>query len=454
VLQQRAVNSYLEGHFAEAERLYHRALELDPRNYQVLSMLGVLASQTDRRPLAAELFGRAILAKPEEPVLHNNLGIALTELQRYPEAVACFDRALTLLPAYTDAYSNRGVALVNCKRFARAFADFDRAIALDSENAQAQYHKALCHLLLGEFAQGWRLYEWRKKLPRPVGAPPGAHPLWLGENSLAGKTLFVYSEPGIGDTIHFCRYAVAAAEFAARVVLGVDPALRRLLQSLSPTVEIVEQRAGIPAADFQVALMSLPLALSTMKRVPAHASPTTQSVPTHGPYLAAEADRIAGWRRRIGDHGLKVGVCWETGPGNGGRCFPLAALQRLATIPGLRLLSLQKGVGTAQLGALPSGMEIEHFGEQLDAGPDAFLDTGAVMHCLDLVITADTATAHLAGALGRPAWLALQFVPDWRWGLEGTRTAWYPTLRLFRQRTPGDWGPVFDEMHAELARSQ
>jgi len=255
LLQHQATNFYLEGNFTEAERLYNGVLELDPDNYQVLSMLGVLASQTERRPLAAELFGRAILAHPAEPVLHNNLGIALTELQRYPEAVTCFDQALSLLPAYGDAYSNRGVALVNCRRFAQGLADFDRAIALDRDSAQAHYHKALCHLLLGDFARGWPLYEWRKKLPRPVAAPSGNQPLWLGETSLAGKTLFVYSEQGIGDTIHFCRYAMAATKFAAHVVLGVDSGLRRLFQSFNPSVEVVEQSKGAPAADAQIALV-------------------------------------------------------------------------------------------------------------------------------------------------------------------------------------------------------
>lgn len=441
-LQHQATHLHMQGNLAEAERLYAQALALQPNNYQLLSMLGVLAAQTGRPSLAAGLFSKAISVNPQEPVLHNNLGIALTELQRCLEAEACFDRAISLMPVYSDAYSNRGVALVNGKHFARAFADFDAAISMNPDNAQAYYHKALCCLLLGDYALGLRLYEWRKKTARRIAVAPGKQPLWLGGTSLAGKTLFIYSEQGIGDTIHFSRYALAAAQRAAHVVLGVAPSLRRLIRSLSSSIEVVEQSVGAPNADYQVALMSLPLALSSL----------SVNIGTNGAYLAADPARIKQWRHRIGDHGLKVGVCWQTGPGNAGRCFPLVALQRLSTIPGVRLVSLQKRLGTAPIERVPPGMEVIDFGSQLDAGPDAFLDTAAIMECLDLVITADTAIAHVAGALARPTWLALQFVPDWRWGLDGSTTFWYPTLRLFRQPQPGHWDSVFDDMHAELSR--
>ena len=234
ILEDQAIALHLRGDTAAAEHAYSRMLEREPANFRVLSAYGVLAAQTERHQLAADLFKKAITANPREPILFNNLGIAWTNLLRYEEATACFDRAISLAPNYADAYSNRGVAQAKRKLVEHALADFDRAIALNPQHAGAHYHQALTCLLLGDFRRGWPLYEWRKKLPRPAGVPQGVHPVWRGDASIAGKTLFVQAEQGLGDTIHFCRYASAAAELAAHVVLGVPAGLRRLLRGLDP----------------------------------------------------------------------------------------------------------------------------------------------------------------------------------------------------------------------------
>jgi hypothetical protein len=255
----------------------------------------------------------------------------------------------------------------------------------------------------------------------------------------------------LGDTIQFVRYGALAQERGARIVLAVQKPLVRLLsESLTPPAEaVVEQDASPLAFDYDISTMSLPLAFGT----------TPDNAPAQVgngrvPYLKADPERAARWKERLGETGLRIGICWRGGrPGNDmGRGFPLALLAPIAALPGVRLISLQKGEGVSQLAALPPGMAVETLGNDFDNGPDAFLDTIAVMEGLDLVISCDTSIAHLAGALARPLWLATKLAPEWRWLLDRGDSVWYPTARLFRQQSPGDWSNVFAEMEAELRK--
>jgi hypothetical protein len=248
----------------------------------------------------------------------------------------------------------------------------------------------------------------------------------------------------LGDTVQFCRYLPLLEATGAHVVFAAQNKLGVLVRTVSPTVKVVGFDKVPARFDCHCYLMSLPLAFGT----------SVETIPATVPYLTVEAARIERWRRRLGTHGLKIGLCWQGNARNKdefGRPFPLAALADLARLPGVRLISLQKEAGTEQLATLPEGMTVETLGEKFDAGPDAFLDSAAVIQCLDLVISCDTAIAHLAGALGRPVWLALKAMPDWRWMTGRTDSPWYPTARLFRQRTPGDWAPVFAEMVQAVA---
>jgi hypothetical protein len=292
--------------------------------------------------------------------------------------------------------------------------------------------------LSGEFAQGLPLYEWRKELnPAPAPSVPG--PAWLGEVDIAGKTLFVYADQGVGDTIQFSRYAKLAEERGAHVIFALPPQLRELFTGLSATIRIVAPGEPTGGFDYHCALMSLPLAFRT----------TLADVPTTVPYLFADPLRVAKWRQRIGARGFKVGIVWQ-GSRNRidvGRSVPPEMFERLATIPGVRLISLQKGDPLSQ----GRDLGVEVLGDDFDAGAQAFLDSAAVMTHLDLVITCDTALAHLAGALGRPTWVALKHVPDWRWLLDRTDSPWYPSMRLFRQSRRGDWDGVFAAMRSALA---
>jgi hypothetical protein len=249
-------------------------------------------------------------------------------------------------------------------------------------------------------------------------------------------------DQGLGDTIQFSRYALLAESLGAHVVVSVQDRLRRLMSSLGPTLTILGELERPGAFDQHCPLASLPHAFATR----------LERIPTLVPYLHAEPERVAYWRDRLGMQGYKIGVCWQgtrikTGRG---RSFPPHALRQVAALPGVRLISLQCGAGVEQLRHLPAGVVIESLPGPIDAGPDAFLDTAAIMQTLDLVITCDTSVAHLAGALGRPAWVVLKRVPDWRWLLQRQDTPWYPTLRLFRQTVDGHWDEVFAAVETAL----
>ncbi|HYS47008.1 MAG TPA: hypothetical protein VEM35_11240, partial [Rhizomicrobium sp.] len=293
-----------------------------------------------------------------------------------------------------------------------------------------------CALLQGDFAQGLPLYEWRKRLNPPIEARSYPQPLWTGAEELRNKTIFVYIEQGLGDTIQFYRFVAPLLERGAHVVLSVQDGLLRLLENASPRVELVGATAVPAAFDYHIALMSLPLALGL----------TVDSIPVAIPYLKAEPERVGRWRDRIGEKGFKIGISWQGARGGvTSRAIPPSCFEGLSKIPGVRLISLQKGFGAER--ALP---QMESLGAEFDSGADAFLDSAAVMANLDLVITLDSALAHLAGALGCPVWVALRQAPDWRWFLGRSDSPWYPGMRLFRQKTEGDWAGVFAEMQSQV----
>jgi tetratricopeptide (TPR) repeat protein len=428
--------------YAEAAASYRRALELQPQLAEAHNNLGTVLYQLGQPAAALESCGRALQLQPEMRGAHSNLGSALRDLERPEEALAHYDLAVRQEPQQADHHCLRGNALLDLQRIPEAIASYERAIELNPRHAQAHFNKGLCLLLSGELAPGLQLYEWRREV-KAAPAPAVAGPVWLGDEDLAGKRLFVHADHALGDTLHFCRYAPLAAERGARVVLAVQPQLRELLSGLGPAIEIVARTAPPERYDFHCALSSLPLAFRT----------TLADIPARIPYLFADPLRVARWRQRLGDAGYRIGIVWQ-GSRNRidiGRSLPLEMFARLATIAGVRLISLQKGAGREQL-RQSNDLPVEDLGEEFDTGPQAFLDSAAVMSSLDLIITCDTALAHLAGALGRPTWIALKHVPEWRWLLDRADSPWYPTARLFRQSRRGDWAGVFAEIHDELVR--
>ncbi|HEX3756074.1 MAG TPA: tetratricopeptide repeat protein [Rhizomicrobium sp.] len=384
---------------------------------------------------------RAMALAPDDAEVKNLHGLILTSLGRHEAAQQSFERALAFAPDHAGIHNDKGLGLQQAGRPLEALAEFDRAAALQPDCGDWIVNKGMSLLSLGRFSEGWPLYETRMRRAAHPVLLPGDGPRWTGQD-IAGKTLLLCAEQGYGDTIQFCRYARLAVARGARVILAVPDRLTRLLRSLGGSVQIVDQKSAVPSCDYRALLLSLPHIFRTQ----------LDNVPGSVPYLHPEPERTTAWARRIGGEGFRIGIAWQGDRRldvDIGRSPPLALFAALAEVPGVRLISLQKFDGLDQLQGLPPDMPVEIL-EDFDSGPDGFVDTAAVMANLDLVITSDTAIAHLAGALARPTWVVLKHVPDWRWLLEREDTPWYPGMRLFRQPAPGDWHSVFAAMHAQL----
>lgn len=419
-----------------------QAIAINPDLQEAYLNRGALLDQLGRRAEAVAAYDALLARWPDDVLAHNNRGSAQKALGALDKALADFDRAVALDPANANYHNNRGNTLMALGRLDEARAACDAALAADPQSLRPAFSKSALLLLQGDFAQGWPLYETR---PRSF-AVPGLDDArrWNDPAAdIAGRTVLLYDEQGIGDAIQFARFANHVRLRGATPVLMLRPSLVALFQGLTPAAAIVALRDAPPAHDLHAGLNSLPFLLGV-----------GDGVAMDAPYLTAESARSATWRTKIGTDGFRVGVAWQgkaSGTGDAERSFPLAALAPLAALPGVRLISLQKGEGEEQLGGLPKGMTVETLGAAFDAGSDALLDTAAAMQALDLVITCDTAIAHLAGALGRPCWVALKQVPEWRWQMGRADSPWYPGMTLFRQPARGDWTGLFAAMTKALA---
>jgi len=468
--------AYQSGQPAPAIDFMSQAIALKPQAAAMYGNRGLAFAAAGRQDEALADYDKAIALQPQLAEPHHNRGGALQALGRQEDAIASYDRALQLNPKNAGALNDRGASLRALGRRDDALADYDAALALDAKNVAAWYNRggtlrdlgrvdeavesygqaialnpelaiahhnrALCRLQLGDYLGGFEEYEWRKRCPTFDDPRYGLERPWAGE-PLAGKSLFVFPELYQGDVIQFARFVLAAEQAGAKVTLAAPKAMHALLQTMSPSVELIDEDQTAERYDHQAPLLSLPHGFAT----------ALESLP-NAPYLRADPARVAHWREAIGPKGFKVGVVWQGStlpyalPLQ--RSFPLAALKGLAALPDVRLISLQKVNGLEQLKSLPKGMAVEDLGKGFDPGPDAFVDTAAAMSCCDLVITPDTSVAHLAGALGVTHWLALPAVSDWRWMSGREDSPWYPHTRIFRQATPGDWTGVFADMKTAL----
>jgi len=431
-----------QGRLDEAVSRHTEALRLKPDYPEALNNLGSALQAQGKLDQAIARYTEALRRKPGFFQALNNLGIALQAQGKLDEAIARHTEALRLKPDYLDALNSLGIALQAQGDLDGALGRYAEALRLKPDYPEAHWNEALTRLLAGDFEAGWAKYQWRwmKKDKKPHGH---RQPLWDG-SALDGKTILIHCEQGFGDSIQFVRYAQLVKNRGGTVVLLCPPLLERLLETAPGVDRLISNSADLPPCDYQVPLLTLPFIFKTI----------LETIPARVPYLAASPALTAQWRRRLeGLAGLKIGVVWQGNPNcdaDRGRSYPLAALAPLAAVDGVRLISLQRRDGLDQLAALPAGMAVTTLGDEVDAGGDAFIDTAAIMAGLDLVVSSDTAVAHLAGALGVPVWVALQRVPDWRWLLERENCPWYPTMRLFRQTTAGDWAGVFARIAAEL----
>ncbi|HEY1943932.1 MAG TPA: DUF6165 family protein [Roseiarcus sp.] len=428
--------------YAEALDAFNAALALQPSKADLWNSRAGALRKLGRVAESADSAREALRLRPDFAEAAVNLGNALLKLDRCEEAHEAYRFAVACKPDFATAWCGVALTLESLGRIAEARDAYGVAERLG--NREAIGNKGCLDLSLGDFERGWIGYEARwlsgKSLAQALGV---RFPNWRGPGKAAERIL-VMNDHGLGDTIQFARYIPMIAA-AGSVPTFLCPAkMQRLISSLRCDFRLVETVDSAETFDAQIAISSLPGAFKTR----------LATVPASVPYLAAEPERVAKWAARLGDSGFKVGVVWQGNPNpeaDMARSVPLAAFAPLAAARGVRLISLQKGFGVEQLDVLPPGMSVETLGEDFDAGPDAFIDTAAAMTHLDLIVTCDTSTAHLAGALGRPVWVALKKNAEWRWLRDRDDSPWYPTMRLFRQKTHGDWSGVFAQMAEALA---
>lgn len=429
----------MRGRTDEAAAAFREAIRLKPDYFEAHNNLGNALREKREWDGAIEACRRALQIKPEFLEAHINLGSSLRGKGELDAAIAAYRRAISLNPAFAETHNNLGNALKERGSLQGAVAEYREAIRLKPNLAVGHYNLGCGLLLLGDFERGWAEYEWRLiRHSWEVQAFSGRR--WSGED-LGGKTLLLWGEQGFGDVIQFARYATMAARRGGRIVTWCQRELIGLLKSNPDLGKLVPADGGVPTHDYHCPLMSLAGVFNTrLETIPAPAS-----------YLNADPALIDSWRKKLGnsDRRLRVGLAWAGNPRfleDRPRSLTLDRLEPLGAARDVRFYGLQKGSAGEQAKNPPKGLEFQ------DIGPDLsdFADTAAVMSLMDLIITTDTSAAHLAGALGRPVWVMLQFVPDWRWLLEREDNPWYPSMRLFRQKSPGEWGGVISRVAQSL----
>ncbi|MBV9461495.1 MAG: tetratricopeptide repeat protein [Bradyrhizobium sp.] len=413
---------------------------LRPNDVPTLLMCAALLNTQKRFEEALTLCRRAHAFEPINAAICDKIGIVLRALRKDEEALQWFDKALALQPNFRDALQNRAAALTKLHRFHEAFGTYERLKIADPNDALAELGIAHLHLLTGNFAAGWTGREARWKIARSY--PHFSQPMWLGNEPLQDKTILVAADEGLGDTIQFVRYAPALAKLGARIVLVVQDSLYPLLSHLPDVSQCIPlSRAGdLPAFDFHCPLMSLPLAFRTR----------LDTIPSARSYLSVpDQHSVRTWKERLGPHDrLRVGLAWSGNPNHlddHNRSIPLRTFSGMLGA-NAAYISLQRDPNSedkAALLELPAVIDLTgHFAD--------FVETAALINCLDLVITVDTSVAHLAAALGCPTWMLLSYTPDYRWLLDRDDSPWYPTMRLFRQDETRQWPEVIDRVRREL----
>jgi tetratricopeptide (TPR) repeat protein len=469
----KALELHSGGRTGEAEVLYRKVLNADGTNFYALHQLALILLDRRENADALSLLAAAVEQRPDSAEALANLGLALnvlgsheqavlacdhalaldkkqtnawlnrssslTELDRYEEAVASADRAIALAPKLAQAHYNRGNALRELGRSEEALAAYTRAIELAPNYTKAHFNEGLTRLRAGDFAGGWPKYEYRWKRPE-TPARAFAQPQWDGVAPLAGRTILLHAEQGFGDTIQFARYAPMVAERGATVILEVQKALLPLFEGSTGVAQVVPADSALPAFDLHCPLLSLPGMFRT----------EIATIPHAVPYLFASAERRAYWTPHMPPAtGPRVALCWAGNPNHNSdrhRSIPAPQLAPLLAVPGVQFASVQKDLRETDMAFL-ANTPVLNFGLHLRD----FGDAAAILSMCDLVITVDTAIAHLAGALGLPVWILVQHSPDFRWLMQREDSPWYPTARLYRQPKVFDWESVIARLAGDLA---
>jgi len=434
-----------KGNALESMKLFDQSLEISPNDPNTYYNRGKALKELNRLDEALRSFDVAIQLKPDHIEAHNNRGVVLSELKQTDDALQSYDRAIQLKPDYAEAYSNRGGLLLDLKRFDEALLSYNRAISIRPDWTETYILKAELLLLMGDYLQGWSLYElrWKTAFRAGIKPLPIKCALWLGERSLVDKTILIHPEVGYGDFIMFVRYVHQLQRLGAKVVIYAPSALVSLFDASMDDVSVVEMGRPIPHIDFHCPIMSLPHAFRT----------TLESIPSEIPYLRVPAAKLEYWSKKIGKpQRLRIGLMWSGQPNRNidnnplrTRSIPLAFLDPLLDLP-IDFHALQKDILHPDLLGLSRISNITIYDNELSD----FSDTAALIQEMDLVISIDTSVAHLAGALGKPLWVLLPYASDYRWGFKGSQTPWYPAATLFRQTSIEDWGSVINEVREKL----
>ena len=478
---QKIVKLHAAGNLRDAEILCRQILENEPGNADANHFLGIIAYEVGNLKIAKEYLEKAIGLNPNNPscylnmgnIVHdegkleesmewyeksiafnygekqkayNNLGVALTKLGRLDEAVEQLKKAIKIDPKYYEAYNNIGETYKYLGMYREALESCENAIRLSPEFVAARWNRSMLWFLMGEFQKAWPEYEWRWKREQTPKRKIDAGKKWEGQ-SFYGKTLFVYEEQGMGDTIQFMRYLPFVQKLGGSVIFEVVPPLMRLVEPFKGFDRLWVGQKNVDTRpvdrfDYHFPLLSLPGLFNT----------TLENIPAKNPYLYADEELVRIWKMRIRNKsGLKIGVVWAGHPehtNDVNRSTLLSAFSVLKEIKGISLFSLQKEKYEKWTDINALEIVDQDLGEEISD----FADTAAIIENLDLVISIDTAVVHLAGALGKEVWTLLPFSPDWRWMIDREDSPWYPTMRLFRQPAPGDWTSVFNKVKECLVK--
>ena len=422
----------------QALTCYRKAIDLKPDFAEAYFALGNALQEHGQMDAAIVSLHEATRLRPGFTAAYCNLGNLFKEMGRFDDAIAVYAQAIHAQPDFAVAHCNLGNVQKEKQQFQLAIASYTQATTLNPDFAEAHWNRSLVHLLLGEFEAAWPLFEWRWKAKKNnISLPDFRRPLWLGEQALAGQTILICWEQGFGDTIQFCRYVSLVKTLGAKVLLVVPPSLVPLLKTLDGADQVLGPDEPISDFDYYCPLMSLPLAVRT----------TFSTIPAPKAYLHADKSKSGFWAAKLPQTGRKrVGIAWSGSATNKSRSLPLAEL--IDHLPKhLDYVCLQKDV---------TDMERAILSEQniycLDQDIADFSDTAALCGLVDLVISIDTSAAHLAGAMGKPTWVLLPHLPDWRWLLGRSDSPWYPSMRLYRQEEMGAWVPVLERVAQDLSQ--
>lgn len=432
------------GNFSKSYEVLKELASGASSNATILCLLSDVARKLEDPYQALDYAIKAYALEEDSLKILKLIGSIYFDIGNMNQAQNYYVKVLQKNPNDPEAISNYALTLKEQKNFTKARESYLESIEICPNYAEAHYNYAIMELLLGNYEIGFQEYEWRKKKSIPLGNRVYSKPLWLGEENISGKKILVHLEQGLGDCIQFSRYLLLLIEKGATVLFAPHSQLKKILSTINRNIIIVDPDDPGLIFDYHCPLLSLPLAFKT----------EINSIPSLIPYISAENDADIKRRARLGGEGFKIGIAWRgsTGIYAKMRAVPLSGFSRLSNLSNVRLVSLHNNKQTLdEINEVLPG-KIEFLGEDFDAGDQAFLDTAAVIKSCDLIISCDTAIAHIAGALGAPTWLMLKYVPHWVWMLNRHDSPWYPNHLLFRQKEPDNWQDVFDEIYVKFSQ--